>query len=93
MRKQFCAMVEECKKGNIDLIVTKAISRFARNTVVLLETCRELKAMGVEVYFEEQDISTFTTEGELMLTILAAFAQEESLSNSEKHEVANQKML
>ncbi len=83
MRKQFCAMVEECKKGNIDLIVTKAISRFARNTVVLLETCRELKAMGVEVYFEEQDISTFTTEGELMLTILAAFAQEESLSNSE----------
>ena len=82
-RKQFLAMVDECKKGNIDLIITKSISRFARNTVVLLETVRELKNLGVEVFFEEQNISTFTTEGELMLTILAAYAQEESLSNSE----------
>ena len=82
-RKQFITMIGECKKGNIDLIITKSISRFARNTVVLLETVRELKSLGVEVFFEEQNISTFTTEGELMLTILAAYAQEESLSNSE----------
>ena len=82
-RKQFLAMVEECRKGNIDLIITKSISRFARNTVYLLETVRELKNLGVEVYFEEQDISSFTTEGEVMLTILAAFAQGESQSNSE----------
>jgi len=82
-RKQFLEMVEECRKGNIDMIITKSISRFARNTVVLLETVRELKAMGVEVFFEEQNISSFTTEGELMLTILAAYAQEESFSVSE----------
>ena len=67
----------------IDLVLTKSISRFARNTVTLLETVRELKLLGVDVYFEEQNIHTLGGEGELMLTILASYAQEESLSASE----------
>ena len=82
-RAQFQQMLSECRKGNIDLIVTKSISRFARNTITLLQTVREFKAMGVDVYFEEQNIHTLSADGELMLTILASYAQEESLSASE----------
>ena len=82
-RAEFQKMIEQCKNGNIDLIITKSISRFARNTVTLLKTVRELKALGVEVYFEEQNIHTLSADGELMLTILASYAQEESLSASE----------
>jgi site-specific DNA recombinase len=82
-REKFQEMLRECKNGNIDLIITKSISRFARNTVTLLETVRELKDIGVDVYFEEQNINTMSTDGELMLTILASYAQEESLSASE----------
>lgn len=82
-RKKFQEMLEECRKGNIDLIITKSISRFARNTVMLLSTVRELKTMGVDVYFEEQNIHSMSGDGELMLTILASYAQEESLSASE----------
>ena len=83
VRPQFQKMLEECRKGNVDLIVTKSISRLARNTITLLQTVRELKAMGVDVYFEEQNIHTLSADGELMLTILASYAQEESLSASE----------
>ena len=61
----------------------KSISRFARNTVTLLETVRELKTLGVDVYFEEQNIHSLSADGELMLTILASYAQEESRSASE----------
>ena len=82
-RKKFQEMLEECRKGNIDLIITKSISRFARNTVTLLSTVRELKTLGVDVYFEEQNIHSMSGDGELMLTILASYAQEESLSASE----------
>lgn len=82
-RPQFGRMLEECRKGCIDLILTKSISRFARNTVTLLSTCRELKNMGVGVYFEEQNINTLSDDGELMLSILASYAQEESRSVSE----------
>lgn len=82
-RAQFQKMLEECRKGNIDLIVTKSISRLARNTITLLQTVREFKAMGVDIYFEEQNIHTLSADGELMLTILASYAQEESLSASE----------
>ena len=63
--------------------ITKSISRFSRNTVTLLETVRELKELGISVYFEEQSIDTATADGELMLSILASYAQEESLSASE----------
>lgn len=82
-RTEFQRLLAECLAGNIDLIITKSISRFARNTVVLLQTVRELKRMGVDVYFEEQNIHSMSADGELMLTILASYAQEESLSASE----------
>lgn len=82
-REEFQKMLAECRKGNIDLIITKSISRFARNTIILLQTVRELKNIGVEIYFEEQNIFSLSTEGEVMLTILASYAQEESLSVSE----------
>ena len=67
----------------IDLIITKSISRFARNTVTLLETVRELKELGVDVYFEEQNIHSISPDGEFMLTLLGSYAQEESYSASE----------
>ena len=82
-RAEFQRLLAECRTGNIDLIITKSISRFARNTVVLLQTVRDLKSLGVDVYFEEQNIHSMSADGELMLTILASYAQEESLSASE----------
>lgn len=82
-RENFQKLIAECRKGNVDLIITKSISRFARNTVTLLQTVRELKNIGVDVYFEEQNIHSISPDGELMLTFLASYAQEESLSASE----------
>ncbi len=82
-RENFQKLLAECRAGRIDLVITKSISRFARNTVTLLETVRELKGLGVDVYFEEQNIHTMSADGELMLTILASYAQEESFSASE----------
>ncbi len=82
-RTEFQHMLEKCRNGEIDMIITKSISRFARNTVTLLETVRELKTLGVDVFFEEQNIRTASSDGELMLTILASYAQEESRSASE----------
>ncbi len=82
-RPEFQRMLTDCKDGKINMIITKSISRFARNTVTLLETVRELKDIGVAVFFEEQNINTLNADGELMLTILASYAQEESLSVSE----------
>lgn len=82
-RENFQRMMTACRNGEINLIITKSLSRLARNTVTLLETVRELKGLGVDVYFEEQNIHTLSAEGELMLTILASYAQEESRSASE----------
>lgn len=82
-RDGFQRMLASCRAGEIDLVITKSISRFARNTVTLLETVRELKSLGVDVFFEEQNIHTMSADGELMLAILASYAQEESLSASE----------
>jgi DNA invertase Pin-like site-specific DNA recombinase len=82
-RAEFQRLVADCRAGLIDMVITKSISRFARNTVTLLETVRELKALGIGVRFEEQGIDTLTADGELMLTILASYAQEESRSASE----------
>ena len=82
-RPNFQRMLTECRAGNLNLIITKSISRFARNTVTLLETVRELKDLGVDVLFEEQNIHSLSSNGELMLSILASYAQEESLSASE----------
>lgn len=82
-RENFQRLLADCRDGKIDRILTKSISRFARNTVTLLETVRELKGLGISVYFEEQNIDTETTGGELVLSFLASFAQEETLSTSE----------
>lgn len=82
-RAEFQRLLTECKAGRIDMILTKSISRFARNTVTLLESVRELKKHNVDVFFERENIHSMSGDGELMLTILASFAQEESLSVSE----------
>ncbi len=82
-RDGFQQMLADCCAGKIDMVMTKSISRFARNTVTLLKTVRELKALGVDVFFEEQNLHTMSADGELMLTILASYAQAESLSVSE----------
>lgn len=82
-RVQFQKLLKRCRNGEINLILTKSISRFARNTLTLLETVRELKDLGVDVLFEEQNIHSISPDGELMLTVLASYAQEESLSASE----------
>lgn len=82
-RPGFMEMLEECEKGNIDLILTKSIKRFARNTVDLLKIVRRLKSKGIAVKFENENINSLSGDGELMLSILASFAQEESRSISE----------
>ena len=80
-RPQLQAMMQYVRDG--DVVIVESISRFARNTVTLLETVRELKLLGVNVYFEEQNIYTLSADGELMMTILASYAQEERRSASE----------
>jgi len=82
-RTEFQQLVKDCKAGKIDMIITKSISRFARNTVTLLKTVRELKAIDVDVFFEEQNIHSNSSEGEMILTLLASVAQEESGSFSD----------
>ena len=82
-REQFQQLLLDCRAGNIDMVITKSVSRFARNTVTLLRTVRELKELGINVFFEEQNIKTLDADGEVMLTLLASFAQAESLSVSD----------
>lgn len=82
-RDEFKRLIEDCEAGKIDIVLTKSISRFARNTVDLLATVRRLKELGVEVRFEKENISSFSGDGELMMTIIASFAQEEVRSTSE----------
>lgn len=82
-RGEFQKMLADCRAGDIDLIITKSISRFARNTVTTLKTIRELRLIGVDVYFEEQNIHTLGEDGEFVLTLLAAYAEEEARSVSE----------
>lgn len=82
-RDGFNKMVADALEGKIDLIVTKSISRFARNTVDTLVTIRKLKEKGVECYFEKESIYTFDSKGELLITIMSSLAQEESRSISE----------
>ena len=82
-REGFNQMVADAVSGKIDLIITKSVSRFARNTVDSLTTIRKLKEKGVEVFFEKENIWTFDSKGELLLTIMSSLAQEESRSISE----------
>ena len=81
-RTEFQRLIKDAEDGKVDIILTKSISRFARNTVYLLETVRKLKAIDVEVRFEKEKINSLSGDGELMLSILASFAQEESRSIS-----------
>lgn len=85
-RAEFNRMIADCESGKIDIILTKSISRFARNTVDLLNAVRHLKELGISVQFEKEHIDSLSEDGELMLTLLASFAQEEvrSLSDNVK---------
>jgi len=82
-RDGFNRMIADALAGNIDLIITKSVSRFARNTVDSLTTVRKLKEHGVEVYFQKENIFTLDSKGELLITIMSSLAQEESRSISE----------
>lgn len=82
-RPDFQRMLSDCRAGLIDVVITKSISRFARNTVTMLETLRELRQLDVDVYFEKENIYTLDSKGELLITIMSSLAQEESRSISE----------
>lgn len=92
-RPEFQRLIEDCRSGKIDMVITKSITRFARNTVTLLQTVRELKLLGVDVYFEKENIRSISADGEFMLSILAAYAQEESRSVSENQKWRIRKMF
>jgi DNA invertase Pin-like site-specific DNA recombinase len=83
-RPQFMRMITDCMDGKIDLILTKSLSRFARNTLDTLNYVRELKKRGIAVRFEEEHIDSLTSNGELMLTVLSSVAQQE-VSNTSEH--------
>lgn len=82
-REGFKTMIADALAGKIDLIITKSVSRFARNTVDSLTTVRKLKDEGIEIYFEKENIWTLDSKGELLITIMSSLAQEESRSISE----------
>ena len=90
-RPEFQRMLQDCQDGKIDLVVTKSVTRFARNTVILLETIRELKRLGIDCYFEKEDMHSISPDGELMLTLLAMYAEEEARSASENQRCRIQK--
>ncbi|MBR2255765.1 MAG: recombinase family protein [Blautia sp.] len=92
-RDEFNRLLADCEAGKIDIVLAKSISRFARNTVDLLETVRHLKEIGVEVWFERENIHSMSGDGELMLSILASFAQEESRNISENIKWSYQKKM
>lgn len=82
-RDDFNRMIADCRAGKIDLIITKSISRFARNTLDCLNYVRELKELGIGITFEKENINTLDAKGEVLLTILSSLAQDESRSISE----------
>ena len=92
-RENFNRMIDLALNGGIDIILTKSISRFARNTVDTLQTVRELKAVGVEVRFEKENLHTFDPKCEMILTIMSSLAQEESRSISENVRWGKQKSM
>ena len=92
-RDEFKRMLQDCRAGKIQRILVKSVSRFARNTLELLETTRELTDLGVVVVFEEQGIDTAQMLGEMQLTLLAMAAQEESTSISKNMRWSYQKRM
>ena len=90
-RTELQRLLDDCEGGRVDIVLTKSISRFARNTVDLLNIVRHLKTLGISVRFEKENIDSLTADGELMLSILAGFAEEESKSVSTNIKWAVQK--
>lgn len=82
-RPGFQKMLDDCRNNKVDLVIAKSITMFARNTVILLKTIRELKTLGIDVFVEKENIHTLSSEGEFMITLLASYAQEEARSASE----------
>lgn len=82
-RPEFQRMLTDCREGKIDLVISKSITRFARNTVVLLEAIHELTDLGIDCYFEKEQLHSISPDGELLLTLLAMYAEEEARSASE----------
>jgi len=82
-REEFNRMIDECMAGNVDMVITKSISRFARNTLDCLKYIRQLKEKCIPVYFEKENINSMDSKGEVMLTIMASLAQQESQSLSQ----------
>ncbi len=82
-REEFNRMIDDCRKGEIDMILTKSISRFARNTLDCLQYIRQLKEKRIAIYFEKENINTLDAKGEILITIMASLAQQESQSISE----------
>ncbi len=89
-REQFNAMIADCRNGKIDMVITKSISRFARNTVDCLQYIRELRDKNIPVIFEKEGINTMDSSGEMLLTIMASLAQQESASISENVRLGHQ---
>ncbi len=92
-RTEFQRLMNDCRKGKIDRILTKSISRFGRNTTECLEAVRELKALGISVYFEKENVDTAEVSTEMMLAIYSQFAQEESMSISKNCRMGIQKRM
>ena len=82
-RDQFNQMIRDCETGKINMIITKSISRFARNTLDCLQYIRKLKELGIAIYFEKEAINTLDAKGEVLITIMASIAQQESQSISQ----------
>ena len=91
-RPEFQRMLNDCRAGKVDLVVTKSVTRFARNTVILLETIRELKRLGIDCFFEKENMHSISPDGELLLTLLAMYAEEEARSASENQKWRIQKL-
>ena len=81
-RNEFLQMIKDCEDGKIDMIITKSVTRFARNTVDSIQITRKLKALGVAVFFEKENLNTLSEKSEQMLTIYSSLAQAESESTS-----------
>ena len=92
-RQEFNRMIEACRRGRIDMILTKSLSRFSRNTVDCLETVRMLKSNGIGVIFEKENINTLTETSEFLITLFSGFAQAESESLSKNVTWGKQKSM
>lgn len=90
-RDEFLRLIADCEAKKVDMVITKSISRFARNTADCIETVRKLKALGIAVFFEKENINIMSAESELLMTVLSSIAQEESISTSKNNRWAIQK--